>query len=164
MGLAEREGTEYRISPRWEDSLAVSRRFSSYLEAARQLKFTPQSLLQLYSPHRNGRIVGRVSAVGLVDELSTNNYLLIETIDGRAFYVPLFRKPRGIKVGDSIVLMKIPHREGEVILQGTGEMSLKSATSLSLLDVRFAKMPEEKLKVEVEKLGKDRGGFGLHPQ
>jgi hypothetical protein len=36
-------------------------------------------MLQLYSPDRDGRILGSVSAVGLIDELSTNNFLLIET-------------------------------------------------------------------------------------
>ena len=164
VGLAKREETGYRICPEWEQSLAVSRRFTSYLEAARQLKFTPQSMLQLYSPDRDGRIVGRVSAIGLIDELSSNNYLLIETIDGRAFYVPLFRKPQRIKVGDSIVLMKISRRDGEEILQNSRKMPSTPATSMSLLDVRFAKMPEEKLRAEVERLGKNRGGFGLNLQ
>ena len=164
VGFAEKEGTLYRISPRWEESLAVSRRFTSYLEAARQLKFTPQSMLRLYSPDRDGRIVGRVSAVGLIDELSTNNYLLIETIDGRAFYVPLFRKPRGIKVGDSIALMKVPRQEGAEVSQDTRKIPSASTPSMSLLDVRFAKMPDEKLRAEVERLGKNRGGFGVHLQ
>ena len=164
VGFAEKEGTLYRISPRWEESLAVSRRFTSYLEAARQLKFTPQIMLRLYSPDRDGRIVGRVSAVGLIDELSTNNYLLIETIDGRAFYVPLFRKPRGIKVGDSIALMKVPHQEARRYPSTTRKIPSASTTSMSLLDMRFAKMPDEKLKAEVERLGKNRGGFGLHLQ
>lgn len=164
VGFAEKEGTLYRISPRWEESLAVSRRFTSYLEAARQLKFTPQSMLRLYSPDRDGRIVGRVNAVGLIDELSTNNYLLIETIDGRAFYVPLFRKPRGIKVGDSIALMKVPSHEGAEVSQDTRKVPSASAPSMSLLDVRFAKMPDEKLRAEVERLGKNRGGFGAHLQ
>ena len=162
VGLASREGRGYRLSPRWEESLAVSRRFTSYLEAARQLKFTPQSMLQLYSPDRDGRIVGRLSAVGLIDELSTNNYLLVETIDGRAFYVPLYRKPRGIKVGDSIALMKVPHQESREIPSTSRKMPLTSANSMSLLDIRFAKMPEEKIKAEVERLGKNRSGFGLH--
>ena len=164
VGLATREGTGYRISPRWEESLAVSRRFSSYIVAARQLKFTPQSLLQLYSPDRDGRIVGRLSAVGLIDELSTNNYLLIETIDGRAFYVPLYRKPHRIKVGDSIALMKVAHQDSQAIPSTSRKTPSTSTNSMSLLDIRFAKMPEEKLKAEAERLGKNRGGFGLHLQ
>jgi len=164
VGLASREGTEYRVSPRWEESLAVSRRFTSYLEAARQLKFTPQSMLQLYSPDRDGRIVGRLSAVGLIDELSTNNYLLIETINGQAFYVPLYRKPRGIKVGDSIALMKISRQDSREIPSTSRKMPSASTNSMSLLDIRFAKMPEEKLRAEVERLGKNRSGFGLHLQ
>ena len=164
VGLASREGTEYRVCARWEESLAVSRRFASYLEAARQLKFTPQSMLQLYSPDRDGRIVGRLSAVGLIDELSTNNYLLIETIDGRAFYVPLYRKPRGIRVGDSIALMKVPHQDSQEIPPTSRKVPSTSTNSMSLLDIRFAKMPDEKLKAEVKRLGKNRGGFGLHLQ
>ena len=59
VGLAEREGMEYRVFEDWEKSLAISRRFASYLGASRQLRFTPPSLLRLYSPERDGRIVGR---------------------------------------------------------------------------------------------------------
>ena len=121
-------------------------------------------MLQLYSPDRDGRIVGRLSAVGLIDELSTNNYLLVETIDGRAFYVPLYRKPRGIKVGDSIALMKVPHQDSPEMLSSSRKTPSTSTNSMSLLDIRFAKMPEEKLKAEVARLGQNRGGFGLHLQ
>ena len=162
VGLAHREGTEYQVSPDWKESLNISRRFISYLEAARQLKFTPQSLLRLYSPEKDGRIVGRVSAIGLIDELSNNNYLLIETIDGRAFYVPLYRKPRGITVGDSIVLMKSSGPEDKETLSSHSRTSSPPATSMSLLDVRFIKMPDEKLRAEAMRLGKKRSGFGLH--
>lgn len=93
VGLARREERYYQLSSDWEESLNTSRRFVSYLEAAKKLQFTPQSLLRLYSPERDGRIVGRVSAIGLIDELSTNNYLLVETIDDRAFHVPCTADP-----------------------------------------------------------------------
>ena len=162
VGLAHRDGTEYQVSPGWEQSLNISRRFVSFLEAARQLKFTPQSVLRLYSPEKDGRIVGRVSSIGLIDELSNNNYLLIETIDGRAFYVPLYCKPRGITVGDSIVLMKSSGHEDEETLSSHRRTSSPSATSMSLLDVRFIKMPDDKLRAEAMRLGKKRSGFGLH--
>jgi len=119
--------------------------------------------LRLYSPERDGRIVGRVSALGLIDELSNNNYILVETIDGRAFYIPLYRKPHGISVGQSIALMKST-RAGP---SGGESPSLprrtpsSSTPSMSLLDVRYIKMPDEKLKSEVMRLGKKRSGFGL---
>ena len=162
LGLAQRQAGEYHLSPGWEDSLAVSRRFSSYLEAAKQLRFTARSLLRLYSPDQDGRIVGHVSAIGLIDELSTNNYVLVETIDGRAFYVPLLRQPRGISVGDSIALMRIPNTSpigGEVPAQ---ETSVGPARPMRLLDVHFTRVPEERLKAEARGIGTRRGGFGLH--
>ncbi len=159
IGLVQKNGKEYRFLPDWEESLAISRRFASYLEATRQLKFTPRSLLRLYSPERDGRIVGHVSAIGLIDELSTNNYLLVETIDGRAFYVPLYKRPKGIAPGDSIALMTFAS-SGAEIPAAIGSSSRSAATSL--LDVRFVKIPDEKLKKEVMRLGKKRSGFGLH--
>ena len=64
-----------------------------------------------------------VSAIGLIDELSTNNYLVVETIDGRAFYVPLYRKPRGLAVGDSIVLMRASVSAGSETLPPTVGLS-----------------------------------------
>ena len=164
VGLAQREGGDYTLSPDWEGSLRISRRFVSYLEAAKLLKFTPKSMLRLYSPERDGRIVGRVSAIGLIDELSNNNYILVETIDGRAFYVPLYRKPRDISVGDSIALMKSIHasQSGAESASLPRRTPSASKTSQSLLDVRYVKMPDEKLKSEVMRLGAKRNGFGLH--
>jgi len=164
VGLAQRKGNDYQLSHNWKESLLISRRFGSYLEAAKRLEFTPQSLLRLYSPERDGRIVGRVSAIGLIDELSTNNYLLIETIDGRAFYVPLYRRPRAIAVGDSIALMSpfnSGSADGATPSIGLGTSS-SSTISMSLLDVRFAKLPDEKVRTEAMRLGKKRAGFGLH--
>jgi hypothetical protein len=159
MGLAQRKANDYQLSSNWKESLQISRRFGSYLEAAKRLEFTPQALLRLYSPERDGRIVGRVSAIGLIDELSTNNYLLIETIDGRAFYVPLYRRARGIAVGDSIALMKF--RTAGSMGRETPAPSAPT-TSMSLLDIRFAKLPDDRIRTEAMRLGKKRAGFGLH--
>ena len=73
-----------------------------------------------------------------------------------------FAGGRLIKVGDSIALMKVPHPDREETLSTGRKMSSASTISLSLLDVRFARMPQEKLRAEVKRLGKNRGGFGLH--
>lgn len=104
-----------------------------------------------------------MSAIGLIDELSTNNYLLIETIDGRAFYVPLYRQARGIAVGDSIALMRLRTGGSKAGETPTPlEASSASVTSMSLLDIRFTKLPDEKVRTEAIRIGKKRAGFGLH--
>ena len=165
VGLARREDGIYLLQAGWQDSLRLSRRFASYLEAAKQLKFTPPSLLRLYSPENDGRIVGRVSAVGQIDELSNNNYLLLETIDGRAFYVPLLRRPHGISVGDSIALKEslrsTASRSGEQ-RPSRDRRAASASPTMRLLDVRYAKLPDERLKSELTRLGKKRSGFGLY--
>ena len=147
IGLAQREGRDYYLAANWQDTLEVSRRFASFLEAAKQLKFTPPSLLRLYSPEKDGRIVGRVSAIGRIDELSNNNYILLETIDGRAFYVPLLRRPRGISVGDAIALMKKLEpvfTAGAEHRTSPGRRQSAPTASMSLLDVRYAILPARK--------------------
>lgn len=164
VGLVHREGRDYHLAANWQDSLEVSRRFASYLGAAKQLKFTPPSLLRLYSPEKDGRIVGRVSAIGRIDELSSNNYVLLESIDGRAFYVPLLRKPQGISVGDSIAMMK--SLEAGSTVRGKHRPSQSGrpstvSTYMSLLDVRYARLPDRKLKSELTRVGEKRSGFGL---
>ena len=164
VGLVHREGRDYHLAANWQESLEVSRRFASYLGAAKQLKFTPPSLLRLYSPEKDGRIVGRVSAIGRIDELSNNNYILLESIDGRAFYVPLLRRPQGISVGDSIAMMKSLEAgstaRGKHPSSQSGRPSTAS-TYMSLLDVRYARLPDEKLKSELARLAEKRSGFGL---
>ena len=165
VGLARREDGIYLLQPSWQDSLRLSRRFASYMEAAKQLKFTPPSLLRLYSPENDGRIVGRVSAVGQIDELSNNNYLLLETIDGRAFYVPLLRRPHGISVGDSIALkesLRSAASRGGEQRPSRDRRAASASHTMRLLDVRYAKLPDERLKSELTRLGKKRSGFGLY--
>ena len=164
-GLVRREDGGYHLEANWQDSLKASRRFASYLEAAKKLKFTPPSLLRLYSPERDGRIVGQVSAVGQIDELSNNNYLLLETIDGRAYYIPLLHRPRGISVGDSIALKEALNAgaaSGRERKPSPDGHASSASAAMRLLDVRYAILPDEKLKSEVTRLGKRRGGFGLH--
>jgi hypothetical protein len=60
--------------------------------------------------------------------------------------------------------MKVAHQDSQEIPSTSRKMPSTSTNSMSLLDIRFVKMPEEKLKAEVERLGKNRGGFGLHLQ
>jgi hypothetical protein len=164
VGLAKRDGLNYTLSSEWKESLAVARRFASYFDAAKKLKYTPPSLLRLYSSQRDGRIVGRISAIGVIDELSTNNYLLIETIHGQAFYVPLFHRLHAVSVGDTIVL-KERSAAGENPGGSEIEAKPKATTqveSMRLIDISFARLSEERLKVELRRLGARRSGFGLH--
>jgi hypothetical protein len=81
----------YRLAPRWEDDLAANGRYNVFLKAREALPLP--AALRVYSG-ADGFITGRVFKVYRTDEDASDNHaVLIETRDGRAFFIPLFRAP-----------------------------------------------------------------------
>jgi hypothetical protein len=89
----------YKLSPRWEENLKANGRYNSFLEARGILRHSPPSSLRLYSG-LEGAVTGRVIKVYRTDgDASDNHAVVLEGINGRAYFVPLFKKP-GLRDGD----------------------------------------------------------------
>jgi hypothetical protein len=110
LKLCEFAGGGYKLAPRWREDLQANGRYNCFLQARSLLRFTTPSRLKLYagSPET---ITGSVTKIFRIDgDASDNHAVVIEGIDGRAYFVPLFKKPE-IKDGG----IKVPLAEGELV-------------------------------------------------
>ena len=110
LKLCEFKNGGYRLSPRWQENLQANGRYNSFLQARGFLQFTAPARLKVYSGVPE-KITGKVTKIFRLDgDASDNHAVVIEGIDGNAYYVPLFKKPE-MKDGD----IKLPLKEGELI-------------------------------------------------
>ena len=110
MNLCVFKDGEYHMGPRWKDDLQANGRYNAFLQSREALRFTAPSALQVYSGSR-GTVTGKVARVFRTDgDASDNHAMVIEGLDGKAYFVPLFRKPE-VKDGEQ----KVVPREGDLL-------------------------------------------------
>jgi hypothetical protein len=106
----------YKLSPNWEESLRANGRYNAYLKARDDLPYSFQSNLRVYSGE-HGRVAGRVTKIYRTDgDASDNHAVVLEGLDGRAYFVPLFKQPE-VKDGGKKTALK----EGDIISLHTYE-------------------------------------------
>jgi hypothetical protein len=110
MRLCAYENGGYRLSPRWEEDLTANGRYNAFLKARDELLYTGPSRLRVYTGEQ-GAVSGRVAKVYRTDgDTGDSHAVVIETPEGEAFFIPLFKKPE-IKDGERLS----PAREGDLI-------------------------------------------------
>jgi hypothetical protein len=102
FGLCEWNKDHYGVKENWEEELRIQGRYNRYLDARRELKYTNKLNMTLYEPAKHGTISGRVTKIYKTDDVSDNHAILLEGIDGKAYFVPLFKKPEGVKEKDAV--------------------------------------------------------------
>jgi hypothetical protein len=106
----------YRLSPRWEEDLKANGRYNAFLTSRKGLLYTDAARLRVYAGSE-GVISGKVTKIFRTDgDASDNHAAIIECPDGKAWFVPLFRKPE-IRDKDA----KSPLQEGEYVTLKTYE-------------------------------------------
>jgi hypothetical protein len=86
-----------------------------YLEARRELKYTNELYLSIYDPEKHGKISGRVTKIYKTDEVSGNHAILLEGIDGSAYFVPLSNKPKDVEENDAVSIKTWKTRDGTTL-------------------------------------------------
>jgi len=83
----------YRLSPRWEEDLRANGRYNTFLKARSELKYSDAASLKVFSGS-GGQITGKVTKVYRTDEDASDNHaVILEGVDGKAYFVPLFKTP-----------------------------------------------------------------------
>jgi len=93
LGMCTYENGAYYLSPQWEDNLRANARYNTFLKARSELKQTDPSNLKVYTGE-HGTITGKVTKIfSPEDDFSNNHAVIVECPDGKAYFVPLFKKP-----------------------------------------------------------------------
>jgi hypothetical protein len=93
MKLCAFEGGGYKLAPRWEADLAANGRYNAFLKAREGLAYTAPQRLRVYTG-AEGPATGRVTRIYRTDgDASDSRAVVLETLDGKAYFIPLFKKP-----------------------------------------------------------------------
>ncbi|MCL2382427.1 MAG: DUF3363 domain-containing protein [Treponema sp.] len=116
MNLCAYKDGGYKMSSGWEEDLRANGRYNTFLAARSALRYSGPETMSLFSG-KQGQIAGKVTKVYRADgDTSDNHVVILEGLDGKAYFVPLFRKPE-VKDGQR----KWELREGEMITVKTYE-------------------------------------------
>lgn len=115
LELCRFDGAQYIFKKNWTDTLRANGRYNSYLEAQTQLKYTDRQNLKLYG-EASGVVQGKISKIYMTDEQSNSHAILLEAIDGNAYFVPFFKKPKS-SVGDHIKITPVKNQKGRLYPQ-----------------------------------------------
>jgi len=122
MGLCNYFKGSYHLDSNWEENLRANTRYNTFLTARSQLKYTDQANLAVYSG-KQGIISGKVTKIFTPGDDTSNNYaVLVEGLDGMAYFVPLLRKPEmmdgklkmGLMEGDLVSIKTYQNQQGRL--------------------------------------------------
>lgn len=113
LGLCRWTGESYELEPDWDGTLRTLGRYNMYLDAKRDLKYTDSSRYQLYG-YDKGAVSGKVTKIYKTDDVSDNYAAVLESVDGKAYFVPLFFRPK-IKVGDTVKMTPVKGQSGRLM-------------------------------------------------
>ena len=110
LNLCTYESGGYVLKENWQDDLKANGRYNTFLKARESLMYTDPSLLMIYTGEQ-GFITGKVTKIYRTDgDASDNHAVVLEALDGKAFFIPLLRYPQ-LRDGEK----KINLKEGEII-------------------------------------------------
>lgn len=122
LGLCKYESGGYKLSPRWEENLKTNGRYNAFLHSRGVLRYSPPASLRLYQGSAKA-VTGKVAKIYRTDgDASDNHAVVLEGLDGRAYFVPLFKKPSvrdgektaALKEGDLITLKSFENSKGRL--------------------------------------------------
>ena len=122
LGLCKYESGGYKLSPRWEENLKANGRYNAFLHSRGVLRYSPPASLRLYQGSAKA-VTGKVAKIYRTDgDASDNHAVVLEGLDGRAYFVPLFKKPavrdgektEALKEGDLITLKSFENSKGRL--------------------------------------------------
>lgn len=130
MGLCSWDSGHYVLTPGWEDILRVQGRYNMFLDARKSLRFTSSDDISLYDG-RKGVKYGVITRMYKPDELSNQHAIVLEAVDGKAYFIPLFKKPN-VGMGDMISIEPRKNEKGRltpVIRKESAESLIKEGSS-----------------------------------
>jgi hypothetical protein len=98
MGLAQRTTADaWTIAPNAEQTLRTLSERGDIIRTLQRAMGKAQRELVIFDPERSRPVIGRVADKGLADELSDRAYVIVDGVDGRAYYA---RLAIGVNVSD----------------------------------------------------------------
>ena len=111
LKLCEYKDHGYIMRKNWDKDLKANSKYNTFLRAREELKFTEPSQLQVYAGKEGSAITGKVTKIYRTDGDASNNHaVILESLDGKAHFIPLLNEPVMRDKGNKTNL-----KEGELI-------------------------------------------------
>jgi hypothetical protein len=110
LGLCKWKEGVYVLSPGWEETLKTAGRYNTFLDA--RGRYADGSKVVLYNSDMGNRR-GAVRKIYKTDEVSDNHAVLLESPDGKAYFIPLFRKPE-VREGEHVTVIPKKNERGRL--------------------------------------------------
>ena len=93
LKLCKYENGGYTFRKNWEDDLQANSKYNTYLKAREQLQYSDPAAMKIYSGEE-GLITGKVTKIFRTDDDASDNHaVILEGLDGKAYFVPLLKRP-----------------------------------------------------------------------
>ena len=112
MGLCKRDGKKYIFEKDWIDTLKNVGRYNVYLDARNELHYTSKYDYTLFRPEEKNAS-GIVTKVYRMQEDSDANAVVVESIDGMAYFIPLYKKAP-VREGDTVRVEMVQNQKGRL--------------------------------------------------
>jgi hypothetical protein len=112
LRLCRFENDKFLFFQGWDQKLRTNGRYNAFLSARKELKYTNEQNLELYDGSK-GIVSGVVTKIYKTDEVSDNHAILLESIDGNAYFIPMFKKPK-IRYGEGIQVTPQKNQRGRL--------------------------------------------------
>jgi hypothetical protein len=110
LGLCKWKEGVYVLSPGWEETLKTAGRYNMFLDA--RSRYTDGSKAALYNSGM-GNKRGVIRKIYKTDEVSDNHAVLLESDEGKAYFIPLFRKPEA-REGETVTVIPKKDERGRL--------------------------------------------------
>jgi hypothetical protein len=110
LGICTWKDGGYEMEEGWEETLKTAGRYNMYLEA-RKL-YGDGRKVELYESGMGIR-EGKVRKIYKIDEISDDHAVVLETAGGKAYFIPLYKKP-GVREGEEIGVVPKKNERGRL--------------------------------------------------
>lgn len=112
IGICRYKDGQYIFLPEWEKLLRTNGRYNAFLSARKSLVHTDEQNFMLYDGSQ-GKVSGLVTKVFRTDEVSDNHALILESINGKAYFIPLYAKPK-VTGGQTVEVVPEKNQRGRL--------------------------------------------------
>ena len=110
LKLCTYENNGYTLKKDWQEDLKANSKYSVYLKAREELQYSDSSAMKTYTGEQ-GLVTGKVTKIYRTDDDASDNHVVVlEALDGKAYFVPFLNRPELYDKGGKSLL-----KEGELI-------------------------------------------------
>lgn len=113
IGFCTFKNNSYIFEKNWDTTLQQASKYNTFLDARNNLRFTSKYNCKIFT-QEDKKQYGVITKIYRLQEDSDSHAVLLEGINGNAYFIPLFYKPQKIKRGDLLQVSLEKNQKGRL--------------------------------------------------